>query len=88
MNHNAFLKEFMNMRKEFSPALPANTRMAHDAALPQKKGGRAKKKAALKAAPHVENGQLQHIIENTPPRKDVIEYLQTRANHFTQEKMA
>ena len=88
MNHNAFLKEFINMRKEFAPTQNPLTRMAHETALPQKKGNRQKKKAALKAAPHVENGQLQHIIENTPPRKEVIEYLQKRANDFTTEKMA
>jgi hypothetical protein len=82
MNHNAFLKEFINMRKEAAPV-----QMAHDK-LPKKKGSDTKKKAALKAAPHVENGGLQHIIENKPPRKEVIEYLQNRANHYTIEKMA
>ena len=86
MNHNAFLKEFLTMRKELSPTQPALTKMAHETALPKK--DKSKKKPSLKPAPHVENGQLQHIIENKPPRKEVIDYLQNRANHFTTEKMA
>jgi hypothetical protein len=86
MNHNAFLKEFLSMRKDLSPAQPAIPKMAHEAALPKK--DKSKKKSVLKPAPHVENGQLQHIIENKPPKKEVIEYLQDRANHYTVQKMA
>ena len=87
MNQNAFLREFINMRKEAAPTQSPLLNMAHEK-LPKKKGSDTKKKAALKAAPHVENGGLQHIIENKPPRKEVIEYLQNRANQYSVEKMA
>ena len=88
MNHNAFLKDFLLMRKDLAPTQSPLTHMAHEAALPKKGGARQKKKPSLKPAPHVENGQLQHIIENKPPKKEVLEYLQNRANHYTVEKMA
>jgi hypothetical protein len=86
MNHNSFLKEFLEMRKGLSPSQPATANLAA-AVLPQK-GTRNKKKPSLTQTQKVQDGGLMHITENKPPKKEVIEYLQKRANELTVEKMA
>ena len=74
------------MRKGLSPSQPATANLASNS-LP-KKGGRSKAKAKMTSTQKVEGGGLMHIVENKPPKKDVIEYLQKRANELTEEKMA
>ena len=86
MNHNSFLKEFLEMRKGLSPSQPATANLASNS-LP-KKGGRTNSKPKMTSTQKVENGGIMHIIENKPPKKEVIEYLQKRANELTEEKMA
>lgn len=75
------------MRKSLSPSQPATANLAHNSTLP-KKGGRSKKKADISAAQKVTEGGIMHIIENKPAKKEVIEYLQKKANELTTEKMA
>ena len=46
-----------------------------------------KRKAKFKKEQETENTSLMTIIEKKPHRREVIKYLQERANHFTVEKM-
>ena len=82
-NHNAFLKDFLEMRKQTSPASksPADV-------LPKKD---TKKKTQLKEEPksitQTNQPSLQSIIEEKPHRKVLIEFLQNKANEYTLQKM-
>jgi len=85
-NNNAFLKEFLTMRKELVPKGPAGPSPTD--VLPKKKNGRAKAKPQLKQELQTEKPGLMTIIEEKPHKKVVIEYLQVKANELTGQKMA
>ena len=81
---NGFLKEFLDMRKKLEPQL----KNAADAPGSIKIKGGSKTKSKIEKTQQVLDGGLQHIIENKPIRKDVVAYLQKRANELTVEKMS
>jgi len=84
---NAFLKDFMEMRKALTPQGPAGG--AKIVGKPEPANPDAKKrKAKFKKEQDTENTSLMTIIEKKPHRRDVIHYLQERANEFTTQKMA
>jgi hypothetical protein len=77
---NGFLKDFMQMRKSLNQSQTPQPA----ASSPPVKGKKEKK---ITKEQKVIGGGYQHIVENKPPRKDVIFYLQDRANELTVEKM-
>jgi hypothetical protein len=79
---NSFLHDFIKMRKEAQPL--ANAAGATGAV---KKRGTNTKDVG-KASPDRLNGGLQRIIDEKPHKREVIDYLQERANGLTVEKMA
>ena len=81
-SNNAFLKEFLNMRKNItaSSASPADV-------LPKKKKEGAKTKEQLSERQERKEPGLMTIIEDKPEKRVVIEYLQKRANELTEKKM-
>jgi hypothetical protein len=82
MATNAFLKDFLVMRKSLTPA--GISKEAHIPTPVQKK-----KRGMPKMSEEKEtlNTTLQTIKEEKPPKKVVICYLQEKANEFTVEKM-
>jgi chemotaxis protein CheY-P-specific phosphatase CheC len=78
---NSFLGEFIKMRKEMTP--PGNAANAPGAV---KKAG-TNTKHQSKSTAEVMDTSLQRIIDNKPHKKEVIEYLQERANAYTVKKM-
>jgi hypothetical protein len=84
-NNNAFLREFLNMRKAVnttvSSASPADV-------LPKKSKTKAKTKEKLSEIQERKEPGLMTILEDKPPNRVVIEYLQKRANELTEKKMA
>jgi hypothetical protein len=71
---NAFLFDFIKMRKEMQPGAPP------------KKASRVKyAKDTQEDSP---NHTLANIIEKKPHKREVIEYLQERANAYSAEMMA
>ena len=85
-NHNAFLKEFLAMRKELTPHKPASK--SPEDVLPKLKGNKEKPKAKLSKEQEVDKPGLMTIIQEKPHKKVVIAYLQTKANELTEKKMA
>ena len=81
MSKNDFLRQFIEMRKAIAPNGAMAARVD-----PTPASKRAKKTST--SAQKVEGGGLAHIIENKPGRKEVEEYLQTKCNELTAEKMA
>jgi len=79
MSANKFLFDFMKMRKELAPMKDAS-----------KAPGAVKMKSRTKYEkdPNPENNSLAQIIEKKPHKREVIEYLQERANHHTVIKMS
>jgi hypothetical protein len=82
-NNNAFLKEFLNMRKNVSASSPAPSDV-----LPKKNKPVAKTKEALSEKQERKEPGLLTIIEDKPEKRVVIEYLQKKANELTEKKMA
>ena len=78
---NSFLGDFIKMRKEMTP--PRNAVNAPGAV---KKAG-TNIKHEPKSTIEVIDTSLQRILDNKPPKKEVIEYLQERANAYTVKKM-
>lgn len=79
---NSFLNEFIKMRKEANPIPNA----ANAAGAVKRRGTNTKDVA--KVSRDVINGGLQRIIDEKPHKREVIDYLQERANGLTVEKMA
>lgn len=79
---NAFLKDFLEMRK----ALPTASQIVGNPkpANPETR----KRKEKFKKEQEVDKPGLQTIIEEKPNRKVVIAYLQHRANDLSVEKMS
>ncbi len=82
MESNPFLRDFLKMRQAIS--VPGPQHKAAGGAEPAKKKKEPKPLAAL-AEP--EGISIAKIIEDKPKRKVLIEFLQTRANALTKEKM-
>lgn len=78
---NAFLKDFLEMRKNLQP--PSKIVGNPTPANPDTK----KRKEKFKKEQEVDGMSLMTIIEKKPHRREVIKYLQDRANHYTVEKM-
>jgi hypothetical protein len=74
MSANAFLKEFIKMRQEVKAAVPTSS------------PGMSGKQKHTKKQEVIEGG-VNHIIEKKPPKREVMEYLQEKANSLTIEKM-
>lgn len=79
---NSFLNEFIKMRKEMTP--PRNAADAPGAV--KKTGTNTKHKST--PSQQVIDTSMQRIIDNKPHKKEVIEYLQERANGLTVQKMS
>jgi len=79
---NAFLKEFIEFRKALQPppTIVGNPKPANPDA--------RKRKEKFKQQQEKKDTSLMTIIEDKPHRRVVIEYLQDRCNHFTEQKMA
>jgi hypothetical protein len=76
---NGFLFDFVKMRKEMhSSKPPAAT--GHS--------GKSRVRYEQDASDASLNNTLSRIIEKKPHKRDVIEYLQERANSHTSRKMA
>lgn len=86
-NNNAFLKEFLAMRKSITPASSAAATKSPEDVLPKKKNGRSKAKPQMKQELQTEKPGLMTIVETKPHKRVVIEYLQLKANDLTEEKM-
>lgn len=80
MNRNDFLRQFVEMRKAVAPT-PAAA-LASDKAAPASK----KSKKGVKIR-EVIDGSVSHIIEETPPKRKVEEYLQGLCDELTAAKM-
>lgn len=83
---NAFLKEFMAMRKTLAPS-----GMAGDMTLtPQASKGKGKGKVkATGSDPIKMDGiTLAKIIEEKPKPKEIVKFLQDRCNELTIKKMS
>lgn len=80
--NNEFLKAFIEMRNTIVPSGPAAMNPSASKALPTTK--KAKKTSVRQQ--YSDEG-LKGIIEHTPPKKDVAEYLQEMCNKLTAEKM-
>ena len=79
---NPFLQEFLQMRKTFQASGPAPADV-----LPKSKKGRKPKEQFTKEQKVAKPG-IQHIIEEKPKKKVLIEYLQNRANELTLQKIS
>jgi hypothetical protein len=86
-NNNAFLKEFLNMRKAVNQKGPAASLTPADV-LPKKSKTTAKTKEQLSERQERKEPGLMTIIEDKPHKRVVIEFLQKRANELTAKKMA
>jgi hypothetical protein len=77
---NDFLRQFLEMRKQIAP----NPSAAAAVAKQEPMSKRTKKGSDVR---QVLDGSISHIIENTPPKKEVMEYFQDLCNRLTAEKM-
>ena len=82
---NSFLKDFLEMRKGLpsNPGEPAQKKKD-----PKKAVLEPKKKPKMTKEQAIEQPGLMTIIQDKPGRRVVVEYLQNRANEFTEQKMA
>jgi hypothetical protein len=87
-NHNAFLKDFLEMRKTSKISGPSTTSGLASEVLPQTKKSARKPKKQIKAELETEKPGINTIIEEKPHKRVVIEYLQTKSNEYTTQKMA
>jgi hypothetical protein len=77
---NAFLKDFLEMRKSLTPQqIVGNPTPAN----PESK----KRKEKFTKQQQVKDASLATIIEDKPHKRVVVEYLQKRANALTEQKM-
>jgi len=85
---NAFLKEFIAMRKTLAPSgVAGDTKLTA-----QTDKGKAKGKGKTKEKPSdpikMDGITVAKIIEDKPKPKDVVKFLQDRCNELTIKKMA
>ena len=78
---NAFLHDFIRMRKDMTPFKDSSKATGAVKMKP-------KSRVSYKKDTVAENNSLAQIIEKKPHRREVIEYLQERANTMTEQKMA
>jgi hypothetical protein len=78
---NAFLHDFIRMRKEMTPFKDSSKATGAVKMKP-------KSRVTYKKDDVPENNSLAQIIEKKPHRREVIEYLQERANTLTEIKMS
>jgi hypothetical protein len=76
---SSFLNDFIAMRKSLLKA-PAQTA--------QKKPKTPSEKKMMSPAQNVEESTITRIIEKKPHKREVIEYLQHKANELTEKAMA
>jgi hypothetical protein len=86
---NGFLKDFMDMRKTINPVGLSAIKGPLKPGVSGKigvtgPGGKGK----ITKGPAVIHSGLAHIIEAKPERKEVITYLQERANDMSEAAMA
>ena len=86
-NHNSFLKEFLEMRKVASVHNPSSGSGLASEKLPQTKKSGRKPKPQIKSAMERDKPGINTIIEEKPPKRVVVEYLQLKANELTCKKM-
>jgi len=79
---NAFLSQFIEMRRGIAAQNPS----AAQAAAAQMPKSKKTKKTSSKQA--FTDGGIQGIIEHKPGKKEVMEFLQKRCDELTAEKMA
>lgn len=86
---NGFLKDFMEMRKALVPANHPGRSGVVDP-LPKNPSDKGKKKKQQPSFTQQTEGEvtMAKIIEDKPPKNDVIRYLQHLANELTTKKMA
>ena len=77
---NGFLFDFIKLRKEMTANPAAGVR--------QKQPSNTRVKYQQDATDNSLNNTLSRIIEKMPHKREVIEYLQERANEHTARKMA
>lgn len=77
---NDFLRQFLEMRKQIAPTPSAAAAVAAQAPLSK----RTKKGSDIR---QVLDGSISHIIENTPPKKEVMDYFQGVCDQLTAAKM-
>jgi len=77
---NDFLRQFVEMRKQIAPNPSAAAAVA-------KQAPASKKAKALSAVREVADTTISHIVENRPPKRDVMDYFQERCNELTSAKM-
>ena len=83
---NAFLKDFIEMRKSITPNTLPN--LVSPNVKDTKNGVKVKKqKPPVTQNQETSESTLAKIIEEKPPKKNVIAYLQTFANELTIQKM-
>jgi hypothetical protein len=81
---NAFLKEFMAMRKTLAPSgVAGDTKL-----VPQAGKGKGKGKATGSDPIKMDGITLAKIIEEKPKPKEIVKFLQDRCNELTIKKMA
>jgi hypothetical protein len=85
---NSFLKEFLDMRKAIKPGQTPTTTTQNPMTKPDGKGGKRKKKVKPEPTQKITDMSLQTIIDDKPNKKEVIKFLQQRANDYTVQKMA
>lgn len=81
-NHNAFLKDFLEMRKQQNPLSKSPAEV-----LPKKEKKKTQLKQEPKALTETSEPTLQSIIEEKPNKRIVIDFLQDKANAYTIQKM-
>jgi hypothetical protein len=80
---NAFLKDFLEMRKSLAPTTPKIVGNPQPANPTTKK-----RKEKFTKEQTTQDPTVMTIIEDKPHKRVVIEYLQKRANELTEQKMA
>lgn len=86
---NAFLKDFLEMRKSLVPSGTAGDIKLIDPGPASGKKGKGKKKATAPTELKDEGKMtVAKIIEDKPKPKEIIQYLQDRCNDCTIAKMA
>jgi hypothetical protein len=97
MSGNPFLTDFIQMRKSIAPTISPSSGFVSSSVLPQNdskvnKQGKAKEKTKAKKEIKLDQDYsevtINHIMEQKPRKRIVLEWLQTRANQLTMKKNA
>ena len=95
MAGNPFLTEFINLRKTLAPQAGPSSGFVSQSVLPQKEEKKSKNtkqsskpKKEIKLEQDYSEVNINHIIEQKPRRRIVVDWLQTRANELSRLKNA